>query len=117
MEYRAYPRMNKKLKAKWLKALKSGKYKFGRNSYQTTTLEGPAYCAIGVLVHAVGLDPNHSVRFMYDNRFKTSCTVATENEKGTPKVFFDSNLWHKITALNDYSTSYTPAIKFIEEHL
>ena len=43
--------MNKQLKSKWIKALRSGKYKqgFGRLKQRNDTNHRPEYCCLGVL--------------------------------------------------------------------
>lgn len=43
--------MNKELKAKWVEALRSGKYKQTKRRLQS--VNGKAYCCLGVLEHCV----------------------------------------------------------------
>jgi hypothetical protein len=53
-------KMDPKLKARWVKALRSGRYKQARNTLKTTVIEqdeweldGPRYCCLGVLCNII----------------------------------------------------------------
>jgi hypothetical protein len=41
--------MNKRIKARWVKALRSGKYKQGRTQLKMKTPDGDLFCCLGVL--------------------------------------------------------------------
>lgn len=48
--------LDAKIKAKWLKALRSGKYRQGQGALKTVSEEGTrSYCCLGVLAHACKL--------------------------------------------------------------
>ncbi len=44
-------KMNKRVKAKWLKALRSGKYAQGGGCLRSRAGKGAIYCCLGVLCH------------------------------------------------------------------
>ena len=43
-----YPKLPPVFKAKWIEALKSGKWKKGKNYLQTNTNSGDTFCCLGV---------------------------------------------------------------------
>lgn len=45
--------MDKKIKAKWVEALRSGKYQQGKLSLRTTTKAADKFCCLGVLCDVV----------------------------------------------------------------
>jgi hypothetical protein len=46
--------MDKKLKAKWIKALRSGEYKQGKGVLRSGTGKDASYCCLGVLCDVAG---------------------------------------------------------------
>lgn len=46
----SYPKMDPKVKARWVRALRSGKYRQGRHTLREDTSTGPRYCCLGVLL-------------------------------------------------------------------
>jgi hypothetical protein len=56
--------MDKKVKDKWVKALKSKKYKKGIARLK----KGNCYCVMGVLCAVIGLDSNDKDEFIYQDK-------------------------------------------------
>lgn len=49
-------RLTKKLCRKWIKALRSGKYRQGRGALKRGNQYGTSYCCLGVAEDAIGLE-------------------------------------------------------------
>ena len=45
--------MNKAIKAKWIRALRSGKYRQARMALRCVRRDGPTYCCLGVLCNVI----------------------------------------------------------------
>lgn len=63
--------MKKNIKAKWLKALRSGEYKQGRKELRTCEVGGDRFCCLGVLTD------------LYKKDKEISWEEATGNNPGT----------------------------------
>lgn len=92
--------MEKKLKAKWVKALRSGKYV---QAQQALYVEGCGYCCIGVLasVKKGGRRGFSGVRGGYD--------LATKE--------FGDSLSTRLQHMNDGGKSFAEIADYIEEKL
>lgn len=57
-----YPKMDPKVKTRWVKALRSGKYRQGSRTLREDTQTGPRYCCLGVLLEVTGqpIKKNHA---------------------------------------------------------
>ena len=123
--------MNKEIKQKWIDALKSGKYKKGKNFLRLSNENGDnQYCCLGVLCELC----NISSKPVDDNdvfgediiAYEYQFADATETEMLSDKFILanglnsseSNDLASAVSALakiNDTSDSFEPVIEYIEE--
>lgn len=100
--------MDKKTKAKWLKALRSGKYEQGRGRLQRVEDGSRQYCCLGVLCEVLGYTHSGDGQGYYDQRGNyISASLATYDIEALgldKKVRFEkteTELQPKLIDLND----------------
>ena len=115
-----YPKLPKKFKEKWLKALRSGEYDQGEASLY---LDG-AYCCLGVAGHICGI----SNKSMTDKSYfqKNDFTTQTLKSYGNklPKILITVSpfievggvIW-KLANMNDGAKSFKQIATWIEKNL
>ena len=86
--------MTKQLKAKWIEALRSGKYEQGREQLKT---DNGKYCCLGVLNEIADLD------------YETDCGYL-ENHVGATWKGLDIDQQGKLVSLNDEDGKTFPEI-------
>jgi hypothetical protein len=111
--------MNKWVKRKWLKALKSGEYAKGRNALAYTNYEtaGWEYCCLGVLVCEMAPEFARDVN--------EDITVGHGDAKSDTYLpddlaimyGLDYDVQRYLASKNDASDDFGPVIAYIEENL
>lgn len=108
--------MNQDIKTKWVEALRSGKYKQGRDALCTAKNAENFYCCLGVLCDVV--DPNG-----WNNAIDTGI-LAHKNQLSVPdyEIYQKANLRATNgTALvimnDDYGESFIEIADYIEKNL
>ena len=108
--------MNPEIKAKWLEALRSGKYEQGTSYLR----DGESYCCLGVLCEISGLNdwvPTEALAFHY-NASLTSLPVNVMGwsglKSGDPLI---SEIGRTLGALNDIGRSFEEIADYIEKYL
>lgn len=112
--------MNKRVKTRWVKALRSGKYKQGRHSLRN--VEGDTFCCLGVLCdlavrskvikegRVTYLDPK---RYTYGASSTGNIPPSVEKWSGLDS-YFDADLLIK---MNDGGESFELIADYVEENL
>ena len=99
-------KLPKAFKAKWLKVLKSGKYRKGKDRLKNA--EG-GFCCLGVACAMTGM-----------KRFGGK-GVISESYRKVPKILrgcaHTNPIVEQLTILNDFNDTFEPVIKYIEENL
>lgn len=128
--------MEKTIKVKWLKALRSGKYKQGTNGYLCEIKNGSRYfCCMGVLSDLYIKEKKMKWQDFQDNRlsFDGDCSLPAESvcrwaglinktlngNKTNPKGSFRNKngiIMECLTNINDSGTSFKEIAKIIEKH-
>lgn len=114
--------MNKKIKTKWLKALRSKKYKQGQTVLQT--LDGK-FCCLGVLADVCNTKWDgeyHPKDFSCTSGIKCSAAnkkkdYAVLNTNFLKVVGLTSRVQDKLTYMNDHGYSFSNIAKWIEKNL
>lgn len=119
--------MNKEIKAKWIEALRSGKYK---QTTEGVLYDGNAYCCLGVLCAEIGLraEPNEAGDIWYfwagAQRDYEALPGPIANQIGlTPmgdlpeKVAFGEKEFTDLAALNDRGADFNFIADVIEKQL
>mgnify|MGYP000560213115 CR=1 FL=1 len=106
----AHKKMNPTLKAKWLKALRSGEYKQGREVMRQTILDGDecVFCCLGVLA-----DINHADEWS-DN---TETGVSSIRGKDTYPSILPVRTETALAHMNDIGDSFETIADWIEVNL
>ena len=113
--------MDKKIKAKWIKALRSGKYKQGKQYLKSRG----RYCCLGVLCEVLGMKPTReNGRWIYEDSSTVLPSQAMRtariynNQVGVrwPVQFRDENHFI-LTGLNDAGASFKFIADVIEKQL
>ena len=99
-------KLPKAFKAKWLKALKSGKYRKGKNRLKDA--EG-GFCCLGVACAMTGMTS-------FGDK-----VVISESYRKVPKILrggaHKNPIVEQLTNLNDFNDTFEPVINYIEENL
>ncbi len=121
--------MNPDIKAKWVAALRSGKYRQSRNrlrEFSLATGEVYGYCCLGVLCDVVGADwqgeaaffkgegeegilPRSVAKLAFGSVYNTNPRIPGE-VVGEPTAIC-------LSAMNDIGTSFAAIADLIEKHL
>lgn len=103
--------MNRKLKLKWIKALRSGRYKQATSSLRQ---EG-AYCCLGVLANVAGC------RWLADEPILKGKAVGLRSDEGAylSPVQFDisSRTQKKLAEFNDDGKTFDEIADYIEKRI
>ena len=106
--------MNKRVKQKWLRALKSGEYAKGKGRLGRTRYTDTEFCCLGVLV--CEMTPEFFQRGQYDwwqvDDFGNYLPDDLAAHWG-----LDDNTQQTLAKLNDDSVSFDPVIAYIENNL
>ncbi len=129
---RKYPKMNKRIKAKWLKALRSGEYKQGREALKNVVSRGvyngatsrklkkPTFCCLGVLCDLFSGKHDKWVEKDEDMFFEFKGARHFERLPHTlqKKVKLDEGAMEDLIELNDSKkASFKKIADFIEANL
>lgn len=104
--------MNVELKAKWVEALRSGKYKQGKNHLRN---KDDTFCCLGVLcdiVNETKWKPYANDYYYYDEGL--SLSSATIPPKLRKEVGLDSYMQYKAMRMNDRGCPFTKIADMIE---
>lgn len=112
--------MNKAIKKKWLKALRSGEYTQGTHAMCRASNEGASYCCLGVLVEEVkGEDvwaPKPIVFAEYqDTRLLYQGNTGTPRNEFLEECGLDSI--GELVQMNDTGDSFKKIATWIEKNL
>ena len=114
--------MHKNIMEKWVRALRSGKYKHGRCQLNS----GNAYCCLGVLCEMfIAEGGTLNVRCLH--RREDEVTEYNGETAYPPDAVLRwasirsvsgqaSSAEHSVAAVNDTADSFTPSIEYIEQH-
>lgn len=112
------PKMNPEVKAKWLEALRSGKYKQGDSALH----KGEQFCCLGVLCDIavqsgiVKTDINHDDEVVYDGR-ADYLPLSVQEWAGLPNENGDYDRYASSLAdQNDEGATFTEIADIIEKH-
>lgn len=73
--------MNKRLKAAWVKALRSGKYRQGKGSLKEENLSGETeFCCLGVLNEVAGVQQRYCFNFPHSKTYLGTHKAAAEEK-------------------------------------
>lgn len=121
--------MNADVKAKWVAALRSGKYRQGKNALRYDFGEGSEFCCLGVLcdLHDSSLWDKKDARmgvYTYESseghRVGFDLPQNVRDWAGIPEA--DPNVWDngalaKLSQLNDFGRTFDEIATLIEESL
>ena len=96
-------RLPKKLKAAWLKALRSGRYKQGKK----VLYEDGKYCCLGVLARLQGCPP----KVLGNSNLSQLLAV----QHGVP-LYLARTQRQKLAHMNDHGYSFKEIADYIEKH-
>ncbi len=108
-----YPKLPKTFKNKWVRALRSGKFKQGAMRLASESVDGTRYCCLGVACIVSG----------HTDRKVLGKTFMKKGEKwNTPKelsgMATENKLVHKLSSLNDSrKKSFNQIASWIEKYL
>lgn len=108
--------MDKKIKAKWLKALRSGEYKRGKEFLYQVCGDEHRFCCLGVLAHIASpvpwrRAPGHSGVYMFNGKAGL-LPVSFRN-----KIGLDEKAQDKLIGMNDGGKSFKTIANWIEKNL
>ncbi len=110
--------MNKEIAKKWVKALRSGKYKQGQKSLCTVKGKTAKYCCLGVLCHILKT-PYEKCGDLKRYDEDTAVLPSSVLEKaGMHSCWGETRSGHfsSLTHLNDDGKSFNEIADFIEQH-
>lgn len=102
-------RMNATIKAAWLTALRSGRYKYGRGRLRCRG----KFCAIGVLCDVIGIGKWRGSYYVIQ-RYPTA-GFAPRAVLETAGLSYADHF--NVATLNDHTDSFAAAADYIERHL
>jgi len=102
--------MNKDIKAKWLAALRSGKYKQGKGELIEELIDGPAHCCLGVLCDIV--DPTNAYDWAGQQLLPDEVINEADTGSDNPKVGVKS-----LSEMNDAGMPFNELADLIGKHL
>lgn len=109
--------MEKTVKEKWVKALRSGKYVQGRNGLRKKTLDNDVdqFCCLGVLCDVIDSSKwQEREDYSYIDYNGSSAYLPIEISK-EQKILAETE--YKLTVMNDSETSFAKIADYIEENL
>ena|SRR5436305_13802191 len=110
--------MDAQVKAKWIAALRSGKFQQDTGYLKRDSGNGPRYCCLGVLCEVI--DPNKFTQLsngIYDyglHGFATHITVPTNVQKN---IGLSDEKCDELTGMNDTGDSFAVIADHIERTL
>ena len=124
--------MNKQVKERWIKALRSGKYKQGQHLLVSNDLDKKYYCCLGVLCQLYATEKKKGI-----SKIKLGVATSRSGDRlpakqflpnivrkwaglnaSDPIVYYDGNSVNRITHLNDgYQLDFNQLADIIEEQL
>lgn len=108
--------MNKKFKAKWVEALRSGRYKQGDGMLRTKGPENKAlYCCLGVACRVLGLRPNKVGNFPDDSGSGDYAGDEFPTPSQLKKLGLSKLSARSLARLNDDGNSFDDIAKVIEK--
>lgn len=110
------PKINKRLKTKWVKALRSGEYLQGSGVLVDRTLPKPSYCCLGVLAVVCGI----SNETMADHAYLSSTGIERDDLLGPAHINADESkdsIQIKLAKMNDAGKSFKYIASYIERYL
>jgi len=106
--------MDKQIKKKWLKALRSGKYNQGIGKLRQKADKGDEFCCLGVLCDV--LTPKKWEPYGSYYSYETSLNLLSDNIKSVTKLSIKS-LNHLIEMNDTKHNSFTTIANWISKHL
>lgn len=97
--------MKPEIKKAWLKALRSGEYKQGRDRLKRRAGDKVTYCCLGVLAEVCGLDP-HEVG-----------ESQMLNDETRDHIGLSDGQQSDLALMNDGRSSFEKIADYIEEYL
>lgn len=108
--------MNKSLAMRWVKALRSGKYKQGTGKLKSGTGDDVVYCCLGVLADIRGKEIKAGSDFL--DRFDNYCGL--KSREGIPLLLNgkDGNVFQRssLAQANDQGISFKRIATWIEKN-
>ena len=114
-------KMDPELKAKWLEALRSGKYRQAVGALRRNADSGDSFCCLGVLCDV--LDPNdwteEDITYSWglNSYGKDERQGAVLPTPVTEQYHISRNRMWDLTGLNDKGKSFSEIADWIEDHL
>lgn len=113
--------MDKKIKTKWLKALRSGKYKQAKGYL----FDGEGHCCLGVLCRVMGMKPRKKYgTYIFGRDAERRLPPSIMRKTGVGElgglhhpVILDGVTLGTLSQLNDYGFSFKRIASIIEKHL
>ena len=114
--------MDKKLKAKWIKALKSGKYKKGDGALKKKVERRYTYCCLGVLCDIVNPNRwrkgdaknNWDVNYKFESGEQDSGVIP---DKDLDKLKIKYHDMRELIQINDCCIDFKDVITYIKTNL
>lgn len=113
-------KLPKKFKAKWLKALRSGKYKQGNGNLKTGKGKNARYCCLGVACDIVGAKSITDKGFIRTGSDIRGITKVPKLLIGSDYGYEDdyNPIVEKLATMNDLTgSSFKEIANYIEKHL
>jgi hypothetical protein len=112
--------MNPEIKKKWVDALRSGKYKQGRDGLHDRL--NNTFCCLGVLCDVEGLESVHDpesrwARYIFDNHDDRKSSVVTLHNSYRDKIHIMPSEVCKLVDMNDRGVPFHEIADYIEENL
>jgi hypothetical protein len=105
--------VNKTIKKKWLKALRSGKYQQGKNTLKWQSgNRDPEFCCLGVLCEIQGRKWRRL--FAHSTHFKGGASVAVKEIR---EAGIHPEVAQSLAMLNDTGSSFAEIADYIEANL
>ena len=105
--------MKKKLKRKWVKALRSGEY----CQTEGSLIDEKGYCCLGVLCDVMGIAQDEDENFVdEDGRALTSLGSAHDDGEGLSGLVMKGGRW-ELAKMNDHGATFDEIADWIEENL
>ena len=124
--------MNKQVKERWIKALRSGKYKQGQHLLVSNDSDDKKYCCLGVLCQLYATEKKKGI-----SKIKLGVATSSSGDRlpakqflpnivrewagldvSDPIVDYDDNSTNRLTHLNDgYELDFNQLADIIEEQL
>ena len=111
-----YAKMDPKVKVKWLKALRSRKFKQGKGYLKNTDLNGKIrHCCLGVLSEICNIENSKNDDSYYEFDFKNKskeCDAVPDNFKG-----LSGDVIAVLIDMNDNGKKFYQIARWIERNL